>query len=248
MYDLQKASMWKRMSAALFDAILLSIAAVGIALLLSVVLNYDAYIDEWTAYAEEYAEQYNVDLSISDEDREALSSEDKARYEAADQAFAADKRVQRAQGMMFSLMIVIVTFSLLIAYLILEFFVPLFLKNGQTLGKKIFSIGVMREDGVRITGPLLFARAILGKCVVEMLLPIMAVVALGAAGLLLLIAIPILQIILVLATRAHTPIHDILSHTVTVDFASQRIFESAEAMLEYKKRLHAEAVSEDHRY
>ena len=38
-YDLQKASMWKRVSAWLFDTILLSIVAVGFAFLLSTILG-----------------------------------------------------------------------------------------------------------------------------------------------------------------------------------------------------------------
>ncbi len=248
MQDLQKASLWKRMSAALFDVIILSVVIVGMALLLSVIVDYDSYIDDWTALAKEYSETYQVDLEISAEEREALSPEDKARYEEADKAFAKDERVLRAQGMMVSLMVVIASLSILFGYLLMEFMVPLLLKNGQTFGKKIFGIGVMREDCVKLSGPLLFARAILGKCVVELLLPLAALLALGGAGLILLVAIPLLQVILFFATRAHTPIHDILSHTVTVDFASQRIFDTPEAMLEYKKRLHAEQVTEDNRY
>ena len=40
-YDLQKASMWKRISAALCDLIALVIVIVGLLLLLSAVLGYD---------------------------------------------------------------------------------------------------------------------------------------------------------------------------------------------------------------
>ena len=37
-------------------------------------------------------------------------------------------------------------------------------------------------------------------------------------------------------------IYDMLANTVTVDMASQMIFDSPEALLEYKQRVHAEAV------
>ena len=50
------------------------------------------------------------------------------------------------------------------------------------------------------------------------------------------------EIALILGTKARTPIHDKLAHTVTVDFASQMIFDTPEELLAYKKRIHAEQV------
>jgi hypothetical protein len=38
-----------------------------------------------------------------------------------------------------------------VACALLEFLVPYLLKNGQTVGKKMFSLGVMRVDGVKIS-------------------------------------------------------------------------------------------------
>ena len=37
---------------------------------------------------------------------------------------------------------------------------------------------------------------------------------------------------------------DKMAHTVAVDMASQMIFDSPEALLEYKKRIHAESVED----
>jgi ABC-type uncharacterized transport system permease subunit len=48
------------------------------------------------------------------------------------------------------------------------------------------------------------------------------------------------QLILLIATRNNLSIHDILANTIAVDYASQRIFDSTEALVEYKKKLHAE--------
>ena len=45
MLSIQRAGMWKRISAAMFDGILLGIAAVLFALILSWALGYDGYID-----------------------------------------------------------------------------------------------------------------------------------------------------------------------------------------------------------
>ena len=247
MYDLQKANMWKRISAALFDLILLGIIIVGLALLLSTVLGYDGYAARLEEISNSYAAEYDVDLDISREEFEALSEEDRARYEAADEAFVADSDANYVYGMIVNLTFIIVTFSILIAYLLLEFLVPLLFGNGQTVGKKVFGIAVMRQDGVKLSPILLFARTVLGKCTVETMVPMFIIVMIylglmGSFGTIVILALLLLQIVLLIVTKARTPIHDILAHTVCVDFASQMIFDTPEALLEYKKRIHAEQI------
>ncbi len=242
MDDLQKASMWKRISAALFDVILLVMAAVGVALLLSAVLGVDKQTEAYEAQQAVYEAEYGVTFNMESEEYATLSKEDLARYEEAWTAFAKDPEANRIYALLFNLTLIITTFGLLGAFLLLELMVPLILKNGQTLGKKIFGIAVMREDGVKLSPILLFARTVLGKYTVETMLPVYIMIMLafnmmGLVGLIALAALLILQIILLIATPARTPLHDKLAHTVTVDFASQRIFESAEAREEYRRRL-----------
>ena len=45
------------------------------------------------------------------------------------------------------------------------------------------------------------------------------------------------------APAGYIPFRYLLAGTVTVDFASQMIFDSPEELLEYKKKLHAEAAA-----
>ena len=63
MYDLQKASIWKRASAFLFDVILLSVAAVGFAFIISAVTGYDGYTKELDGIYAAAEEKYGVKLS-----------------------------------------------------------------------------------------------------------------------------------------------------------------------------------------
>ena len=67
----------------------------------------------------------------------------------------------------------------------------------------------------------------------------------GIVGTVVIIAMLIAQIVLVSATKARTPLHDKLAHTVAVDYASQMMFDSPEAMIAYKQRIHAEQVEAD---
>jgi uncharacterized RDD family membrane protein YckC len=242
MLDLQRANMLKRISAAIFDFILLATLAVGLMWGMSAALDYDSYSEKIYERREFYYEKYGFDESTQ---FDKLTDEEKERYNTAKEEYNSDKEVLSAFQMMFNLSLIIVTFPTLLAFLILEFFVPLLFKNGQTLGKKIFGIAVMRVDGIRVNGVLMFARSILGKFTVGTMLPILAFVLtifgiLGIVGILIFGGIIFAQIVLVLFTKARTPIHDKLAQTVTVDMASQMIFDSEEALMEYKNRIHKE--------
>ena len=252
MFDLQRASMWKRLSAALFDSIILFTVIVGMALLLSTVLNYDSYVTRMNELEQKYGEEFGVDLDITAEEMKALTEEERQVYEAADEAYSQDPDVIYTYNMMLSMAMVIVTFAILLGYLLLEFLVPLLLKNGQTFGKKLFGIGVMRVDSVRLPSVLLFARTVLGKFTIGTMIPVYVVIMivfgrLGMFGTVLIGALLLVQAILFFGTHAHTPIHDKLAGTVTVDLASQMIFDSPEALLEYKKRIHAESTAKQER-
>ena len=52
----------------------------------------------------------------------------------------------------------------------------------------------------------------------------------------------ILQLAFLVFSTLRTSIHDVISGTVVVDFASQMIFDTPEALTEYKKKLHAETA------
>lgn len=242
--DLQKASMLRRFSAYLLDLILLVILITGVAFLLSTAFGYDGYQETLNAAKKEYADQYGVDLNA---DYSEMTAAEKERYDDALEALNKDEKATHAYSMMLSLILLISSLSILLAFLLLEFLIPLLFKNGQTVGKKVFGIALMRADGVRISSLALFARTLLGKCTVETMVPVAIVLmilmgSLGIEGTLILLAFLVLQIGLLIATKTHSCIHDLMAGTVVVELASQRIFESEEAMLEYRKRIHAEQV------
>lgn len=237
--------MFKRISAFLFDFIMRMMLIAGFALLFSVLFGYDAKVEEYEALSDKYEAEYGIDLDISAEEFELLPEEVKAKYTAADEAFAKDADAARLSALILNLTLLIAIFGILFAYIALEFAVPLFLKNGQTLGKKIFGIAVMRDDGVRITPAMLFVRSILGKCTVEALVPlaIVMLILLGSAGIIGLLALLLLagfEVFLMVKTKTNSCIHDVLSYTVAVDMASQLIFENEEAMIAYKNKIHSE--------
>ena len=246
--ELQRASVWKRMSAGLLDLILLSIITVGVALIFSAIFGYDGYNETMLDGYAKYEAEYGVVFDIPYEEYEAMTEAERANYDAAFEALSKDEAVMHAYTMMLSLTLLIVSFSLLFAYLILEFAVPHLFKNGQTVGKKIFGIAVMRTNGVKINSICLFIRTVLGKYTIETMIPVLILIMiyfntigiLGPAVLLLILGI---ELVLMFTTHNRSLIHDLLANTVTVDLASQMIFETEEQMLDYRKKLHAEEVA-----
>ena len=247
-YDVQKASMLKRVSAWLLDSILLLVLTVGLGALISLVTGYDGYNEQLLAGYDRYETQYGVEFDVDPQQWEAMSEADQQRYTEAYEALLADRKVMHAYNMVVNLMLVSVSVSFLIAYLVLEFAVPLALKNGQTLGKKVFSLALMRSDGVRITPFMLFVRTVLGKYTIETMIPFLValMIFLGTIGLIgptIVFILLVIQVIMLMVTRYNTAIHDFISHTVVVDVNSQLIFDTPEDLVAYKQKIAAEKAA-----
>ena len=106
----------------------------------------------------------------------------------------------------------------------------------------------MHTDGIKVKNIQLFIRALLGKFTIELMIPIYITVmvifnSIGIVSIIVLAILLIVQIICLIATRTNSLLHDVLAGTVAVDMASQRIFDSREALIEYTKKLHAQQAN-----
>jgi uncharacterized RDD family membrane protein YckC len=246
--DLQKASFSKRIAALLLDFILLTIIITGVAVVITAVTNYDAYVQAADARQKHFESEYNVRFDITEEDYLALSKEKQQVYTDAYQALYKDKAFLAAYNNMLSLILLILSVSIFAGVFIADFIVPMFLKNGQTLGKKIFGIGLIRVDGVQITPLQLFVRTVLGKFAIELMIPTYIVIMLffNLANIIHVAIVAVLllaQLVCIIVTKTNSAIHDLLAGTVAVDIASQRIFRNTEELLEYTKKIHAERAN-----
>lgn len=257
-YDLQKASILKRFSAFLLDFILTVILITGFMWGISAITGYDAYQDTLKNKIAEIEQEYNisaikeehkVDIDsfslMTEEERAKLPQEVQDTLTNCIKDINSDPEIGQAYLMIMNLTLLMVSLSLLFSITIVEFIIPLIFKNGQTVGKKIFSIAVIRVDGVRVTPMIMFARAVLGKYTLETMIPVILILMMvfGVGSIItvaVVILIALLQIILLIATKTNSFIHDIFASTVTVDLQSQMIFDSVEAKIEYQKRLQSE--------
>ena len=227
---------------------MLCVLAVGCGTLLAEVLHYDTHAENLQAAYDKYETQYGVVFEMTAEEYAAMSEEAQKNYDAAYGALLTDQMAVTAYNKVMNQSLLIITFSILAAILVLEFAVPLWIGNGQTLGKKIFALGLIRTDSVRVNSMQLFARAVLGKFTVETMIPVYIMIMvffgnMGIAGTMALMAIGVVQLILLIVTRNNSQIHDLVAGTVVVDIASQTIFRDTEELIAYTKRIHAERAA-----
>ena len=95
----------------------------------------------------------------------------------------------------------------------------------------------------------MFVRAMLGKYAIETMVPLSILlifffVVHEATLFIVFVALYVFQIILFFATKTRSFIHDALASSVTVDMASQMIFNSTEEMIAYKESLHEQEAKE----
>ena len=245
MLDLQKASVFKRLGAYLLDLILLATLAVGAWAMFSPAVGYNEYAVKLKGYYEKYEQEYDIDFDISSEEYEALSEEELKKYTDANEAMNQDEEALYVYNMKVYLEIMLASSSILLAYTVLEIVVPLILKNGQTVGKKVFGLCVMHKEGVRVSAIQMCFRTLLGKYTLETMPFVLwfILTAYQALGIVVGFVISLLamaQAIILIFSRANCAIHDKLCNTVVVDYHSQMIFDCVEDLIEYKEALAAE--------
>ena len=246
--DIQKATIWKRIAAWILDMILLAVVACGVMFLLSVVLNYSRYSDQVDAAYSRYEQAYGITFEITGEDYNAMTEAERQNWDAAYEALIADEEAMRAYSITVNLILIMTTGGILVAMLLLNLLVPLLLKNGQTVGKKAFALGVIRQDGVKMNTVQLLVRTLLGQFTLETMIPVYILLmmfwgTIGIAGPAVLCILAVGQMVCMGVSRHNAALHDMLAGTVVVDLASQKVFESQEALIEYTKQVHAERAA-----
>lgn len=246
-FDLQKASLLKRASAWILDAILLIVLVTGLATVISSLLHFDNYTQAVSERKAHYEQAYSVSFEVTQESYEALSQQEKDRFEEAYKAFSQDRDAIYNYNMIVNLSMLILSLSVLLGHLGLEFAVPLLFGNGQTVGKKIFGIAVIKENGVQVNTVTMFIRTVLGKFTFEAMLPLLIALMMllgliGIVGPVVILALLVAELIIMITSRTNATIHDKLAQTVAVDFQSQMIFPNELELMAYKQRCHEEMV------
>ncbi len=248
MFDLQKANMTKRISAFIFDFIITMTLTVLFGTVISFVSRYDSHYQACVSIITEYENEYNISYYIDENEYTSLNEEGKHSYEALCNAIASDADFIYHNHYYLNLSLLIISLGIFFAVLVVDFIVPLILKDGKTFGKKIFGLGVMRVDHVKVTPLFMFIRTILGKYTIELMVPVLLIFMIyfgmiGSVGTMVIIGLLVLQIVCMIVTKTNSCIHDLLAGTVVIDFPTQKIFETKEEMISAKETAAAEKAA-----
>lgn len=246
--DIQKATIWKRLAAWILDLILLAVLASAVMWGLSSLLHYSKYSQVVDDAYSRYEAEYGITFQISAEEYQTMTDAERQNWDDAYDALIADEEAMKAYNMTVNLILIMTTVGILLSMLILHIGVPLLLKNGQTVGKKAFALGVIRQDGVKMNNLQLFVRTLLGQFTLETMIPVYIVLmilwgTIGILGPAVLFVLIIGQMVCMGVTKNNAALHDLLAGTTVVDLASQKVFESQEALIEYTKQVHAERAA-----
>ncbi len=251
-FDIQRAGLLKRFSAFLLDFIVITILATFFIFLISKITNFDYYNTQLTSSYEKYENEYGVTFAVSSDEYYSYSDEERGRYDEAYGVLIGDEDAMRNYKRVMNLTLLSLSLGIFLSVFTSEFLIPFFFKNGVTIGKKIFGLALMRKGGWRVNPLSLFIRAVLGKYTIEIMVPVLLLVMIlfniiGLVGTVVIIGLVLTNFLLVLTRTDHQAIHDILADTLVVDYASQRIYESEEDVIEAKKeRAREEAERESY--
>lgn len=226
MLEIKKAGLVKRGIAALVDLILIAALCIGVGFVVSPMTNYDEKMQEYEELIDEYTEKYGIDTELTQEQFDKMTEEERDAYnkrvEEANAALNEDEDALELRYDIIVLFLFNVTVGILVAYLALDFAVPLLFGNGQTIGKKLFGIGIVSFSGNRINIIQLLVNSGI-KGVSLWLVPAMycfALMDLGVSVVHVRYAIALLcliNIICFLATKNRLWLHNAISRTVCAD-------------------------------
>ncbi len=249
---IQKANFWKRISAWMFDAVMTIVIAMGLAIPTLQIFRYDEYYEQFTAIQTVYTEQaetkYGIDFDLSAEEYNQMGEDAKSDYnqkkaeaqKEINDNLEKDEQATKLSSQLISIMVSTFCISLFLTFMVWYFVLPIIFKHGRTLGKKIFGLAVIRTNCVKISTPVLFVRSIIGLYAMETM-AVLLLCTMGSVGIIAAGLVQVLQIFVMFRTPMHASIHDLLSDSAVVDYASQQIFDTQEELEAYKAQEAAEA-------
>ena len=167
-YTPKKATWFKRILAFLLDVILFAVLVSGMMLLLSFVLGYQRDLE----LLEEKYIQYGIYVLNNSGTYEFCTTVNNEACLDAWEAFNLDAEACAYYDSTAIKTIPILIGGIFFSELILDFIVPLFIKNGRTIGMFCLGIAYLDTKDIQITSIQLFIHFLFGKFLVVSALPV----------------------------------------------------------------------------
>jgi len=216
----------KRAFAGAIDVLLIAILTVFIAMPMSKLTGFESARADVGAVSARIKEESGISADLTPQEYQNLTDEQIQKYEAGWIEYFNEEENIRTYNRMVVGSYLTVLGSILVAVLILELAIPLFLGDGQTLGKKMMGLVVIRMSGEQVDTLGIIARALLGKYLVEIAVPVFTVLAIyngnsSGRSSFMIVGLFLAQAACMGLTRERRLIHDFLSGTRVVAAESE---------------------------
>ena len=230
-----------RAAAFILDAILLLVLFTGILYFISLIADFDTH---YAILQEEYKKVCYLVFNPEINDYQAISPTD-PNFDYVVELINDNEVLLKELSFVNTFSVNAPLIGLAISLFILEFIVPLILKNGQTVGMKFFKIALISNNNLAITTTQLFARCIIGKIAVLGIIPMLAILYIflnaggGLFGTIILLVVVIIQIVMLIKNKNHEGIADKIANVHPVNFTETVIYKTQkeldEAYYNYNK-------------
>lgn len=243
--EIQKAKWWKRILSFIVDAATISIIAVVVCLLMARILKYEENSNNLNKKYEYYEETYNVSFELTEEEYNQFTEEEINKYQEVQEIINNDEEFINIFKKMVILTIVIIAIGVFVGVMVVEFIIPLFLKNGQTIGKKMFDLCLVRPNSVKVSILQIFVRTFFGKYIIEIMLPIVLIIlyifgSLVSETIIGIISLLVIQICIYFSKNYRQFLHDRFSVVIVVDKQEQKIFDTYDELILYNQNKKSE--------
>ena len=237
-YSLNLAPMGKRLAAWLLDFILTITLAVGFMLLASVLVNYDKQVEKLN----EYYDIHNVYRTDEKGNKTFCEANPNDEYDSCNVAwakFAEDEEAVAQYNRVNEYSIGILSSGLVLSIMSMYFVVPLCLKHGRTIGKKVMGISLISNEEIKVNHRQMFIRALMGNFLVLSMIPVLLFFTAMISGggffySFIALGIEFANIVAVLVSKKKQNFADMIAKTIAVDSASQIIFDTKEELSKFK--------------
>ena len=224
-FKINKPKIVNRLAAFLIDAVLFVILFTGVLYLASLIFDFDTH---YAILQEEYKKVGYLILNTETNKYEFLSLP-APNFNEITKLVTENKIIMEKLFFVNSFSVKAPLAATAIVLFITEFIVPLFLRNGQTLGMKIFGVGLLSTNGLAINPIQLFARCLIGKIAVLGIIPVLGILYIflnysgGLLGSLMVLIVYGVNLVLLIKSKNNTGIQDLIANVIPVD-AKETIF------------------------
>ncbi len=216
----------KRSFAAAIDLLLIAILTVFLAMPMSRITGFRSARDEVNEVSARIKEESGISADLTPQEYQSLTDEQIEKYEALWIEYLNHEQNVRTYNRMVIGSYLTILGSILVAVIVFELAIPLVLGDGQTLGKKLMGLAVIKMDGEAVDAIGIIARALLGKFLVEIALPVFSFLSIyngmsGSMNTVLIIGLFLVQAACMGFTKERRLIHDFLSGTRVVALDSE---------------------------